>query len=631
MIHLALLLLFLFAARGLGAIALQAVGFRDRSRPEFYVYSIALGLGVIGHLTLLMGSLRLLYREAAFALLSVSLLISLVELMDNRAAYRQAIARLRLPEKVHWFPVVLVLLLFVNWLYPLFANALVPAYNWDAVAYHLAIPKIYIQNHAITYISFIPYSNWPLETELLFAFGLLLSSEPLAQLITWTALLLTCAALYWFGRQNFSGEVGLLAAVLFASTPMVTTLAGTGLIELPLTLYTLLATLTFLKWVQSGEKYSWILSAIFGGLAASTKLNGALVPLFLGLFVALVTAFGRPASLAKAVKRFALYGLVAFAVVAPWYAKTWVQTGSPFWPFLYPLLGGNNWDVLGSEYLFGFIRLPNMPLTPVNWLAGLWKLTVDSVNFGPSRVTLGWLYLALLPLAIPAVIFSKPGQRQIIRWLAVLGVVYYTSWFFQTHQTRFLMPATSVLALLAAIGVMWLWSLFQERWAGWIKVGLVVALFALSWLAAPADRALLTSHWPYLSGQMTRRQFLTSKVPGYETYAYANKNLPGEAYVWLALYESRGYYLDRNYMWANPISQRALHLENFQDAGQLAQELRARGFTHILFLSTHLDDYTYIRYGKKITGLTRSLLADHARLIHQSHPLALYELQAASQ
>ena len=32
----------------------------------------------------------------------------------------------------------------------------------------------------------------------------------------------------------------------------------------------------------------------------------------------------------------------------------------------------------------------------------------------------------------------------------ITGLVLYTSWFFQTHQTRFLVPVTPALALIAA-------------------------------------------------------------------------------------------------------------------------------------------------------------------------------------
>jgi len=584
------------------------------------------GFGILGHITFALGVSGLIYKSTGIGIISIGLLLGFIKFIRSKSTYYTTIIQLLKSIKFGWFPSVLVIILIINLIYPLFANALVPPYNYDEVAYHLAIPKIFIQQNSINYISFIPYSNWPLETELLFTLGLLFSAEVLAHLITWFAFILVCISLYNFGRKYFNSEVGLLAAVIFSSTPMVTTLAGTGLIELPLTLYMLLAILTFLDWLNSGERYDWILSAVFGGLAASTKLNAALIPLLLGILLVLVLYKRKQFKLVKIIGIFALYGMIAFLIVSPWYLKTWIQTGNPFWPFLFDFLGGRNWDELGSEYLLGFIRLPNLEITLKNGLLGLYLLTFDAINFGPYRVVLGPFYLFFIPFSIPALFLLEPKKRRILRWLVLIGLLFYTAWFLQTHQTRFLMPASSVLALISAIGLYWFWNLGSIQWSTILKIILTVFFIYLNWITNPADRNLVKNSWPFLSGQMTREQFLERVVPGYEVFAYANNELPDDVYMWMALYESRGYYLDHEYMWANPISQRDIQLEKFNNASELAEELNQRGFTHIIFRTDQLEPFSYIKYGPEITELTRNLLSNHAQLIFHSEPLELYEL-----
>lgn len=627
--NMVLLGLFLFAAFGLGSLAMHMIGLQDPGRATFYLYSLSLGFGVLGHLTLALGALGAYNPTIAWALVLGSALLTPLEIIRCQSAYRQAFIQIKWPQYVSWFSAILILLLASNWLYPLLSDALLPPLAWDEVAYHLAIPKLYIQNHSLTYISFIPYSNWPLETEMLFTLGLLLSSETLSHLISWTAFLLTCIGIYIFGRRYFGRKSGLLSAAIFSTAPMVTTLAGTALIELPLTLFTFLAIMAMVDWLETQEINLWLLSAFFGGLAASTKLNAALVPLILGLLMAIVL-LSKKLSPSSVGKRFIMYGLISGGVVAPWYLKTWILTGNPFWPFLFGILGGRNWDALGSEYLFGFIRLPNMAMTPLNWLRGPWFLTTNPVKFGPYRVSLGWLYLILLPISIPAMIKWKPNPRRILGATAILGLIFYTSWFLQTHQTRFLMPTTAILALVAAAGITWLWQRKPGGWSSWptlIQGSLLIFMLGTNWLASPVDRNHVASRWPYLSGQITRDRFLESQIPGYDTYLFANQNLPSDAYVWLALYESRGYYLDRDYMWANPISQRALPLESFDNSDELATALSKRGFTHIIFRSAQLERYTYIRHGIEITDLTQRLLAEHAELLYQSSELELYALR----
>lgn len=609
-------------AFGYGAFVLKITGLRKTRDGLYYIYAISLGLGVLAHLSLAFGSLRLLYEVAAWALLVPGIVMASLELYRHRGNILGGITLAGVPSV---FTAVLLLILITNCLYPLLTDALSPPLWWDEVAYHLAVPKIYIQNHAITYIPFIPYSNWPMEAEMLFALGLLLRSETLAHLIEWSAFLLICWSLYLSGKRFFSPQVGLLAAVLFSSTPMAISLAGTGLIEPTLTLYVFLATISYLEWAETQQREAWILSAIFGGLAASTKLNGALIPLVLGILTAALTLKWTK-SLKRAWAHFSLFGLISFAVVAPWYLKNWIHTGNPFWPFLLEILGGRDWDSLGSEYLLGFIRKPNLPPTILNWLAGLWYLTFDYQKFGSPQVRLGAHYLPLLPLTIPAILLEKIPARRILHQIALLGLIYYTLWFLQTHQSRFLMPTTPVLALLAAYGVTWLAGVGKGKYSGIIQCGLMLLLLSTHWFFNPSARGLISDRWQYLSGRIDREDFLTSRVSGYAVFSYANENLPEDAYVLLALYECRGYYLDRKYMWANPISQRVLRLEQFATSEELSDELKTRGFTHILFRPVGLERYAYIRHAEKITQLTRALLRENANLIMSTPDLELYEL-----
>jgi len=620
-----LLFLFLLGAFGVGAAILILIGYRELQRPEFILFAIAIGMGAIGHLTLLLGTLHLIYPISAWMVIGASSLTGLVILVHGRTFFLDVKSWVRLLKRTDWFSALLFGVLAIGWLYPLLADALTPPLSWDEVAYHLAIPKIYIQLNEIVYIPFIPYANWPLETEMLFTLSLLLPSETLTHLIGWAALVMISAGLYLLGRRYFGRQAGLLAAVLFTTTPVVGQIAGTALIELPLTLYTFLAIFTFMDWLDTNKRISWILSALFGGLAASTKLNGAMVPLILGMLIVAV-AFLRRTSCREIVMQFIAYGLLAFAVVAPWYAKSWIQTGNPFWPFMHEILSGRNWDALGSEYLFGFIRQPNMPISFLNWLLGPWLLTIEPSLFGPPRMTLGWIYRLLIPLAIPAMFLLPAMPRQALRWLFILCIIFYTNWFFQTHQTRFYLPPLPLLAITAAGGVAWLLSIRSGVWRNVVQAGLLALLVGTSWIFHEADRTRIASAWPFLSGQLDRNSYIQSQEPGYSTYLYANEHLPSDAYVLLALYESRGYYLDRNYMWANPISQRALRLEQFTNADQLAAELHHQGFTHIFWRSDHLDRFMYIRFGPEITQLVQTLVAEHTRPIYQSSEIGLYEL-----
>jgi 4-amino-4-deoxy-L-arabinose transferase-like glycosyltransferase len=620
-----LLLLFMLAAFGYGSKAVRWTGLKDRASLAFYLYSLGLGLGLLGHLVFVLGALRLYYPSFAWLLVVLGVLLFISEILLRRKEYSEAVLRIGSEVKVTPFLAILLLLLGSNLVYPLLASALVPPLSYDEVAYHLAIPKIFVQDHRISYISFIPYSNWPLESELLSTLGLLLGSETLTHLVSWTCFVLIIAAIFSFGKRFYGLQAGAIAAVIFTYSPVVTTLAGTALVELPLTLFTFLAIMAFLEWVNSDQRHLLVLSALFGGLAASTKLNAALTPFILGLLILTALVTVKKSNPRAAVKTFVVYGLISFAAVAPWYLKTWVFTGNPFWPFLQEIFGARDWDTVGTENLMRFIRQPNMPLTPANWAAGIWRLTSEPEKFGSYRFTLGWSYLALLPLAVPALLYSR-SRDLLSKWLVFIAFVFYTAWFFQTHQTRFLMPVLPVLALLAAAGLSWLFGALGDKWSILIKVLFIGYLLFSNWLANPADRDLIRTNLPYISGRMGRDQYLTEQIPGFEAILYANNHLPKDAKIWLALFESRGYYLDREYTWANPIGQRTLPLEKFKNARSLAQELDRRGFTHVLLRTDFVDRFLDVNHGIYIKDLVLDLVGDNTRLVYRSAPYELYEL-----
>ncbi len=611
---------------GFGAAGLSVLGLRGRPGLEHSVLATGLGMGMLAHLILLLGLTGLLRPILAAAVLLGGILFAGLELAKNRAAYASLIRELMRPRRISWFAALLGLLFLLNWMHPLFSHALLPPVEWDEVAYHLAIPKLFVLNQGIIWLPGMLQSNWPLEMEMLYTFSLLLGSESLAHLIVWLSMGLTGLALLLAGRRFFSLNVGLLAAAIYSATPMVVRLSGTALVEIPLSFFSLLALYCLLLWNRDRSRRSWILSAIFGGLAASTKLVGAVIPLLLGLFFLAVMIWGQRATLVGAARWFITYGFIALAVAAPWYLKTWYFSGNPFWPFAWEYLGGSSWDSQGSEYLFQFLYLPNMPMNLENWASGLWRLTFQYQDFGPHRVELGVYYLLLLPLVLVAALFSADRTIAILLGYTVLG---YTAWFFGTHQTRFLMPLVPAMALACAAGVAWLWRLGPVfRWRHLVRAAAVLLLLATNWLFRHGDLENLLHNVPYLAGHQSRAAWLQERVPGYEVFDYLNEHLAPDATVLLGLYEVRGYYLDAAYIWLNPVGQRVIRVERMTSSRQLAELLAQIGIDYVVDNERFRGQFDFIRYGREIEARWVDFLKLHTRPVMGAGPLQLYELDA---
>ncbi len=151
--------------------------------------------------------------------------------------------------------------------------------------YHLAAPAQYLRHGKIVELPYDHHTYFPFTMEMLFLWGMAMKGPVLAKLFHWLMLPLSCGALIAIGKRHFSRRVGLFAAALFASIPLVQAEASTAYIDLGLTAFTLLAYLCFLNWKTTGEK-SWLLwCGAFCGFCLGTKYLGALTFGWLGFWV----------------------------------------------------------------------------------------------------------------------------------------------------------------------------------------------------------------------------------------------------------------------------------------------------------------------------------------------------------
>ena len=122
-------------------------------------------------------------------------------------------------------------------------------------------------------------------------------------------------------QRLWSRGVGLTAAALFYCTPFVQDLSQTARIDLATAFFATLAFGALVLWMEDDQRKELLwLSALGAGEALATKWPAAVVVLL-------------PATVAVAVCRkyrlLAGYGLVVFAMVAPWLVKNWLLTEQP--------------------------------------------------------------------------------------------------------------------------------------------------------------------------------------------------------------------------------------------------------------------------------------------------------------
>ena len=198
---------------------------------ESLILGGGLGLGSLGLLNFGLGLAGLFRPVVAYGAAISLTLVLLPQLMRLYRRWRQW--RPANPPNVLtglYLGVVAVLTLPV---------ALLPPTDWDGLFYHLTGPKLYLQAGHIAGGIDIPHLSFPSLMEMLFTWAILLRSDIAAKLLHTGFALLLAGLVYLIARRFFGRKPAWLAVLVFASMPMVSTLAGWAYNDLALAFYQL--------------------------------------------------------------------------------------------------------------------------------------------------------------------------------------------------------------------------------------------------------------------------------------------------------------------------------------------------------------------------------------------------------
>ena len=627
----AVALLVFLSSLGFGHLVFRLLRIQGPDMERLWLASIC-GLGLLSMGTLLLGMAHLLYGALFWMLLVPLAFIGIWEIHRQKKGLRLLLRWLAW-QQVKWpFRILIYVLILLSastvcWI--LLTHAFMPPHEWDEIAYHLTLPKLYVQAHKITYVPFIVHSNWPMNSEMLFIVSLLLGSDVAPHLIMLGIGLLTTCGLLIVAHRHFDDRVGVIAVVLFLTVPLVKRLTGTGLIDIVPGLFVIASLMTFNRWCQE-RQWPWLaLCGACCGFTAGSKLMGGAFPLLFGILVMIQEFRQRPWRLGPIFRYGLLFGTAGLLVAGPWYGRSLLWTGNPIWPIAYRIFGGLHWDALGDEYLLQALHdifVVRIPRTPAGLIQSFFFMLTRPADLGEYQggigvaVPLGALLVGLWIRRIPP----------ILRQGLFIGGGFYLLWFvLVSHQLRFLLPIVPLLSLAAAYLFVAVYDRLNHPLLRLALVCGLVFLLLRDWpWASAADRGLLAARRPYLQGQVTREDWLNTRIDILPVFRFADRHLPNNAKLLLLPYENRTYYLDRDYVWGNPISQRMLPFERFDNPIELAVALRKMGITHIIENPAWLSEK--LRYWKHDRALMLDLYDQCAQPIYRQGRAVLFRLTSCS-
>ncbi len=377
----------------------------------FYVGAI---LGIYSYLIFLLG----LFGQLTFIPLCMSLLFpvsaAVIIILPKYKKIHSLVKRRDFPFTKFQFLVINLILVqvVIN-----LVGALGPEIGFDALWYHLSIPKIFLDNHSIFFIkgSLFYYSLLPKLTEMLYIVSLMFWDERGAKLIHFSFGLLTLFALYQFSRIFLDKTKSLLALVIFYTNLVVGWESTSAYVDLVRTFYELTSFYFLFSYLENKKKRFLIKSAFLLGFSLCVKLL-SLGSLVISLFL-LFKGTGK-----RNIKNILLFLLITLTVPTPWFMFSYINSGNPF----YPVFSGY------SEYGIGYLSIPQV----IRDLLVLFFKSPDPIS--P-------LYAAFFSLLFVFLKKFKQNEKKLILYVVLSIIIWCITP--RTGESRFFLPYLPALSI----------------------------------------------------------------------------------------------------------------------------------------------------------------------------------------
>jgi hypothetical protein len=610
--------LALSVAAGRRLLIVLGVG-RDGPLVDRAVVAAGLGVGAMQFVPFLLGATGTLGVRSIRVTMAV---LALVLLPDLRAVVRglgRALGERQRPQgwQLAWLAALVPAMLIVAML------ALTPTIDPDGLAYHLTVPKRWLEHGAIDYLPTYQPSNSPMGVEMLFTIALAFAGDVAAKELHFALGVIGAVGLYLAGKRWRGELVGALAATLFLVGPAgAGVLLGCAYVEGAAGFAMIGAAMAWLAWSR-GRRAGWLrCAAVLAGVGASFKITAALFPVALGALTILVLYNdarqqqppGRPALRS-------LWGMVPLLAlpVAPWLVRSLLLTGNPLFPMFATVIPSRDMSPALSAAYDKFNRYNT-------WGTG----------FGPQ--------------------WSVPLRQKILA--AAGGALVVAGIFIYTRMRTWMARATVIVLLLTSVAQLLAAGLYVRYWIPLLSVlqlplaAVVLERLSTRWrqgavLVVTLLVSLMTARRGIKSvdgdlgglaktavGLQEPRAFVAKHIGLLPLYEHGNRELPATARVLLAC-TCIGFYLDRT-TYCSEFPQDSLRFTTWDE---FLADVHRLGVTHVMaprVLAGDGDDppleissASMLRRRQEY-AFVRRMLSRHGRLLASASDQGLYEIDSAA-
>ena len=567
-----------------GALGRNFFPLHDLSSLERFVIQAALGVGILALFWLVLGLMGVFSVYVGWLFFLLGLVILRRYLIDW---VKELHSLKKLWLDTGFLGRILALgigiMVFIQLMY-----ALAPPVKWDALMYHLELPRRYLTAGRFLFETSNPYWWFPQITEMIYTWTITLRGLETATVIgCCLSVILLIGILGLISRYVTPTAAWVTAAVMMTGYTF-RYMFSWGYVDEVSAIFGLCVLLGILDFIDT-KRENWILLiGLFSGLALSVKLiNGLVLVILFVVFVTQKQEFGP-----KWWRYLSVIYLITAGIFLPWILKNIFFDGIPENPFVWV----NEWlniDRLGYSGM-------SVPAQSFGWHDIL--LPLSMTWFGVEGGFIGGVKRYYADIGALLIIFSVPGlvdQRSnrkahiILIWLivgllmmVVVGRIDNIFW-----QTRLYF----ILLASVALAVGWGWEAMAKLSSGKVRIqriaGSLVSLVMILALWGDINQLFDANPIGTLLGIKPKDHYLEERLGWHIPATNALHDLP-EGSRTLFLWEARGLYAPINSTSDGLIDNWYLARTRYGNDENILKSWKNQGYTHVL---VYLDGADYER------------------------------------
>lgn len=515
--------------------------------------------------------------------------------------------------------------------------ASVPPVSRDAQTHHLALPKIWLDKGILAEVSDMEFSYYPQLIDLLYLVPVAIDMDITAKYIHFIFALGIVLLIVLYIRRYLHIFWGLLGGLMFLTLPIIVKLSVTVYVDLGLLFFFTGSLLSALVWLEDTRNIRWlVISGICGGLSMSVKYNAILSVVILVLLLAyfyLKTRQNKQSEQLNVIKYAALYSFIALFVFSPWLIRNYTLTNNPVYPLyqsFFAKLNPQTSDDLLSEKPIKMKSLVYRKLVYHESLVYTLSIPLrvfyegqdDNTQFFDGRLNPLLLLFALI------LFFSKEKRWQNKFFMVFVILTLFYTLFAIDMRIRYIITIVPPMIILSIFGIyqlkIWLLRKFSKSITSFI-LAIFISIYFLYNISYMVDLFKKIDPLPYISGKISREEYIESKLSYYSLNQLANKVVPHDGKLLGIFTGNRRYYIDV------PLtldSKLLFRLSNQVDSvSDLAVKLSNKNITHMLVRMDLLND-ELSRTEDKSKKIITDFFTNHAKPLAFNDRFVLYAIDS---